>query len=53
MAEKIFSKIPMATWRWLGVNNATAEEELLAVADTRSFKIPAGTDKEAVVVIRQ
>ena len=26
MAEKIFSKIPMATWRWLGVNNAMAEE---------------------------
>ena len=43
----------MATWRWLGVNNAMAEEKLLAVADTRSFKIPAGTDKEAVVVFRQ
>ena len=31
MAEKIYSEIPMRTWRWLGVNQASVEESLLEI----------------------
>ena len=43
MEEKIFGEMPLATWRWLGVNsvktNAEVEEETIDVADGEIKKI--------------
>ena len=43
MAEKIFGEMPLATWRWLGVNNvktnAEFEEEIITVDDGEVKKI--------------
>ena len=43
MAEKIYSEIPMRTWRWLGVNEAKADEDVLAIDNGRQeLVVPAG-----------
>lgn len=43
MEEKIFSAIPMRTWRWLGVNElktaATVEERTIEVADGETQRV--------------
>ena len=45
MTEKIFGEMPLATWRWLGVNsvktNAEVDEEIIDVADGEVKKISA------------
>ena len=55
MAEKIYSEIPMRTWRWLGVNEARVEESVLApdMAAVQSLSVPAGESRELTVVYRQ
>ena len=55
MAEKIYSEIPMRTWRWLGVNEARVEESVLApdMAAVHSLSVPAGESRELTVVYRQ
>ena len=45
MTEKILGEMPLATWRWLGVNsvktNAEVDEEIIDVADGEIKKISA------------
>lgn len=55
MAEKIYSEIPMRTWRWLGVNEARVEKSVLApdMAAVQSLSVPAGESRELTVVYRQ
>ena len=53
MAEKIYSEIPMRTWRWLGVNEARVADAVLAqdIDDVQSLS--AGESRELTVVYRQ
>lgn len=54
MAEKIYSEIPMRTWRWLGVNEAKADESFLAIDNGRQeLVVPAGESRQLTVVYRQ
>lgn len=54
MAEKIYSEIPMRTWRWLGVNEAKADEYVLAIDNGRQeLVVPAGESRQLTVVYRQ
>ena len=54
MAEKIYSEIPMRTWRWLGVNEAKAEDAILAIDNGRQeLVVPAGESRQLTVVYRQ
>lgn len=55
MAEKIYSEIPMRTWRWLGVNEARVEESVLVpdMAAVQSLSVLAGESRELTVVYRQ
>lgn len=55
MAEKIYSEIPMRTWRWLGVNEARVEKSVLApdMAAVQSLFVPAGESRELTVVYHQ
>lgn len=54
MAEKIYSEIPMRTWRWLGVNEAKAEDAVLAIDNGRQeLVVPAGESRKLTVVYRQ
>lgn len=54
MAEKIYSEIPMRTWRWLGVNEAKADESVLAIDNGRQeLVVPAGESRQLTVVYRQ
>lgn len=54
MAEKIYSEIPMRTWRWLGVNEAKADEAVLAIDNGRQeLVVPAGESRQLTVVYRQ
>lgn len=55
MAEKIYSEIPMRTWRWLGVNEARVEKSVLApdMAAVQSLSVPAGESRELTVVYHQ
>ncbi len=54
MAEKIYSEIPMRTWRWLGVNEAKADEVVLAIDNGRQeLVVPAGESRQLTVVYRQ
>ncbi len=54
MAEKIYSEIPMRTWRWLGVNQASVEESLLEIdGGHQQLVVPAGESRELTVVYRQ
>ena len=54
MAEKIYSEIPMRTWRWLGVNEAKAEDTVLAIDNGRQeLVVPAGESRQLTVVYRQ
>lgn len=54
MAEKIYSEIPMRTWRWLGVNEAKAEDAVLAMDNGRQeLVVPAGESRQLTVVYRQ
>lgn len=54
MAEKIYSEIPMRTWRWLGVNEAKADEAVLAIDNGRQeLLVPAGESRQLTVVYRQ
>ena len=54
MAEKIYSEIPMRTWRWLGVNEAKADEAVLAIDNGRLvLVVPAGESRQLTVVYRQ
>ena len=54
MAEKIYSEIPMRTWRWLGVNEAKAEDAVLAIDNGRQeLVVPAGESRQLTVVYRQ
>lgn len=54
MAEKIYSEIPMRTWRWLGVNEAKVENTVLAIDNGRQeLVVPAGESRQLTVVYRQ
>ena len=54
MAEKIYSEIPMRTWRWLGVNEAKADENVLAIDNgTQELVVPAGEKRQLAVVYRK
>lgn len=55
MAEKIYSEIPMRTWRWLGVNEARVADAVLAqdIDDVQSLSVAAGESRELTVVYRQ
>lgn len=54
MAEKIYSEIPMRTWRWLGVNEAKADESVLAIDNGRQeLVVPDGESRQLTVVYRQ
>lgn len=54
MAEKIYSEIPMRTWRWLGVNEAKADDAVLAIDNGRQeLVVPAGESRQLTVVYRQ
>ena len=54
MAEKSYSEIPMRTWRWLGVNEAKADEAVLAIDNGRQeLVVPAGESRQLTVVYRQ
>lgn len=54
MAEKIYCEIPMRTWRWLGVNEAKADEAVLAIDNGRQeLVVPAGESRQLTVVYRQ
>lgn len=54
MAEKIYSEIPMRTWRWLGVNEAKVEDTVLAIDNGRQeLVVPAGESRQLTVVYRQ
>lgn len=54
MAEKIYSEIPMRTWRWLGVNEVKADESVLAIDNGRQeLVVPAGESRQLTVVYRQ
>ena len=44
MAEKIYSEIPMRTWRWLGVNEAKADEAVLAIDNGEILLYKVGID---------
>ena len=56
MNEKIFSEIPLRTWRWLGVNDvktsAQVEEQIIDVADGET-KIFAEVNLSAENVARR
>lgn len=54
MAEKIYSEIPVRTWRWLGVNEAGVEEAVLAENKEtgQRLAVPAGESRELTVVYR-
>ena len=51
MAEKIYSEIPMRTWRWLGVNEARGEETV--DLPSQDVRVAAGEVRELTVAYRQ
>ena len=54
MAEKIYSKIPMRTWCWLGVNEAKIDEMVLSIdSESKDLRVPAGESRELTVVYRK
>ena len=54
MAEKIYSEIPMRTWRGVGVHEAKAEDTVLALDTGRQeLVVPAGESRQLTVVYRQ
>lgn len=53
MAEQLYSEIPLRTWNWLGVNEATVAEEVLEQTKTRELTIAAGTKEKLVWVNRE
>jgi hypothetical protein len=42
MDDKIFSEIPMRTWRWLGVNEAQVPENLSDNVKKQQILVEAG-----------
>lgn len=53
MDAKIFSEIPMRTWRWLGVNEARVPENLSDNITKKQILVEAGKSDEAVLVTRE
>ena len=53
MSEKIYSEIPMRTWRWLGVNEAKVGEALLMDTEEKIITVPEGSKNSLVVVYRK
>lgn len=55
MAKKIYTQIPMRTWRWLGVNEAQVEEAALAVNTKlvpQNIQVEANQSQRLTVVHR-
>jgi len=50
--EEVYSTIPMRTWRWLGVNEARVASSILAAAQERRIRVPAGEKHTVVLVYR-
>ena len=53
MDDKIFSEIPMRTWRWLGVNEARVPENLSDNVKKKQILVEAGQKDEVVLVNRE
>ena len=53
MDDKIFSEIPMRTWRWLGVNEAQVPENLSDNVKKQQILVEAGQKEEVVLVNRE
>lgn len=53
MAEEVFSKIPMRTWRWLGVNEARVPENVAKEVQVKKILVEAGKKDEVVLVNRE
>lgn len=54
MAEKIFSTIPMRTWRWLGVNEAKIDISPEPQEEsTHMLSVPAGEKRDLTVLARE
>ncbi|SFT86551.1 Uncharacterized protein family (UPF0051) [Selenomonas sp. GACV-9] len=53
MDAKIFSEIPMRTWRWLGVNEARVPENLSDHITKKQILVEAGQKDEVVLVNRE
>lgn len=53
MDDKIFSEIPMRTWRWLGVNEARVPENLSDNVKKQQILVEAGQKDEVVLVNRE
>ena len=52
-ASEIFSEIPMATWRWLGVNQALAPKGGTGERDTREILVESGKQENVTIVERE
>lgn len=49
LEDRIFSRLPENTWRWLGVNEIKAPEGLKAAIAPELFSVAAGEERELVV----
>lgn len=53
MNKEIFSEIPMRTWNWLGVNEATVDKDLLVESQKLDIDIEADHHEKMVVEYRE
>ena len=53
MNKEIFSEIPMRTWNWLGVNEATVDKDLLVESQKLDIDIEADHHEKMVVEYRK
>lgn len=53
MAEKLYSEIPMRTWRWLGVNDLKIDDAVLVNDNLQELSVAAGEKKSLTVIYRE
>ncbi|MBO6245771.1 MAG: SufD family Fe-S cluster assembly protein [Anaerovibrio sp.] len=53
MNKEIFSEIPMRTWNWLGVNEATVDKDLLVESQKLDIDIEAAHQEKMLVEYRK
>ncbi len=53
MEKKIFSRIPMRTWRWLGVNEARAPENIDSEIKNKQILVERETEESLVLTHRE
>ena len=52
--DLVYSRLPVPTWRWLGVNEVRVHAELMADSPAQKLvTIPSGEERELVIVYRE